>query len=240
MAGRTAWLFFPLALSSTAAAQAPADSGVDRRPVLADRVREAWTLSIEGVTHAPLDLGAQIGVEAPFGLRVFGGYGWVPEAFIGTVTGLAANATNDLRARLVLESAEYSGSIARVTLGLRPFSKLGFYFDAGYAHVQLSATRQLPNLSIPGEMQPLGGYMATSSLDAWVLEFGHQFRFGRRVVFGAGLGIIGTLNARTRIVPTGGAPDDPLLLEGARQVDSAFERYGYIPTLTLRLGFDLL
>lgn len=240
MAGRIAWLLFPLALSSTAAAQAPADTGVERRPVPSDRVRDAWTLSIEGVTHAPLDIGAQIGVEAPFGLRLFGGYGWVPEAFIGTVTGIAANATSDVRARLVLDSAEYSGRIARVTLGLRPFSKLGFYFDAGYAHVQLSGTREIPDLSSPGVAQPLGGYMAKSSLDAWVLEFGHQFRFGRRMLFGAGLGVIGTLNARTRIVPTGGAPDDPLLLEGARQVDSAFERYGYVPTLTLRLGFDLI
>jgi hypothetical protein len=239
MLGRIGPLLFAVAMSAPGVAQSSGDGG-GRGQILSDRVRDDWLLSIEGVTHAPIDVGAQLGLETPFGLRVFAGYGWVPKPYIRTLTGIAANATPDPRARLVLDSAEYSGRTARVMLGMRPFSRLGLYLDAGYSHVALSASRDIPDLDIPGVVLPQGGYRATSSLDMWVVELGYQLEFSRRLVLAPGLGVAGTLGARTAIVPTGEAPNDPALLEGARQVDRALERYGYVPTLTLRLGFDLL
>jgi hypothetical protein len=212
----------------------------ERAPMLSDRVRDEWMLSLEGVTRVPLDVGAQIGFETPFGLRLFAGYAWVPEAYIGTITSIAASATNDSRARALLDSVEYSGRTIRATLGIRPFSRLGLYFDAGYAHVRLRAARDLPDLVVPGVIALRGGYEATSSLDLWVAELGYQFQLERRLVLAAALGMAGTLDAKTGITPVRGAPDDPAIHEGAREIDRSFEAYGYVPTLTLRLGFDLI
>jgi hypothetical protein len=225
--------------SNPSAADVPASAG-ERRPLISDRAREGWLLSVEGVTHVPLDVGAELGVETPFGLRLFAGYGFVPEAYIGALTGIAANATGDPRARILLDAVEYSGRTARVTLGVRPFRKLGFYLDAGYVHLRLEAARDIPDLSSFGLVPIRGGSRATSGFDLWVVELGYQLQLAQRLVLAAGLGVTGTLDAKTRIAPTGGAPNDPALPEAARQVDVAFERYGYLPTLTLRIGFDLI
>jgi hypothetical protein len=52
---------------------------------------------------------------------------------------------------------------------------------------------------------------------------------------------MGTLGASTRIVAVDGAPTDNALLgSAASQADAALNKYGYVPTLTLRVGFDLI
>jgi hypothetical protein len=230
-------VFSALALSEV---EAPAPSRGERAPIISEKARDAWMVSLEGVSRAPIDLGVQAGVEMPFGLRVFAGYGWVPDLYIGTVTGIAASASEDPRARLVLNGSDYSGRTLRVLLGVRPFPRLGFYVDAGYANARLNASRTIPELLVPGIVLPRGGYRASTELDLWVAEVGYQHLFSRRLVLAAALGVTGTLGARTGITPTGGAAIHPSLAEGARQVDRAFERYGYVPTLTLRIGFDLI
>lgn len=213
----------------------------DERDTSSDRIRETWLLSLEGVTRIPLDIGVQVGVEAPVGLRLFASYGWVPPAYIGTLTGIAANATREPEVQQWLREVEYSGQTVRVTLGVRPFPKLGFYVDAGYAHAWLNATRDLPPLAIPGVVVKGGGYHATTGLDLWVAELGYQLQLEQRLVLAAGLGIVGTFDSATTIKPVGGAPDDPSIrTEAARRVDRAFESYGYVPTLTLRVGFDFI
>jgi hypothetical protein len=213
----------------------------ERKPLFSDRVRDGWLFSLEGVTHAPIDVGVQAGLEMPFGLRVFGGYGWVPEAYIDTLTGIAARATDDARIIEVLDSAHYSGRTARVTIGIRPFRRLGLYLDAGYAHASLEASRALPQIEIPGYGTLRGGYRMKTGLDLWVVEVGYQVQIARRLVLAAGLGATGTLDARTTIAAVDGAPADAdIAAEASRRVDRAFETYGTVPTLTLRIGFDLI
>lgn len=217
------------------------DSGEQKSPEASDRVRDQWLLSLEGVTRIPVDVGVQAGVETPFGLRLFASYGWVPQAYIGALTGIAANATDDVRARLLLDSVDYSGHTTRITIGVRPFRRLGLYLDAGYAHVRLNAARDLPDIDIPGVVVLRGGYRATTGLDLWVAELGYQAELGRRLVLGAGVGVVGPIDAKTTITAVNGAPDDPAIrADAVRTVDRSFERYGYVPTLTLRLGFDLI
>jgi hypothetical protein len=227
--------------SATLAAEPAASEAGERKPLFSDRVRDGWLFAIEGVTHAPIDVGVQAGLETPFGLRVFGGYGWVPEAYIDTLTGIAASATDDSRILDVLDSAQYSGRTARVTVGVRPFRKLGLYLDAGYAHASLEASRALPQIEIPGYGTLRGGYRLRTSLNLWVVEIGYQLQIARRLVLAAGLGATGTLDAETTIAAVGGAPTDAgIAAEASRRVDRAFESYGTVPTLTLRIGFDLI
>jgi hypothetical protein len=78
-------------------------------------------LSLEGVTHAPLDMGFQLGLETPQGIRLFGGYGWVPGAYMNLLTGIAANASGNSYARALLDVARYTGHTWRVQAGYRPF-----------------------------------------------------------------------------------------------------------------------
>lgn len=227
--------------ASATNAAATSESEGERKPLFSDRVRDGWLFSVEAVTHAPIDVGVQVGLETPFGLRVFGGYGWVPAAYIDTLTGIAASATDDSRVIEVLDSAQYGGRTARVTLGIRPFRRIGLYLDAGYAHATLEASRALPQIEIPGYGTLRGGYQLRTGLDLWLVEIGYQLQFARRVVLGVGIGATGTLDAKTTIAAVDGAPSDAeVAAEASRRVDRAFETYGIVPTLTLRLGFDLI
>src|SRR5688500_15791326 len=102
----------------------------------AQRRREQWLLSVEGVTHAPVDIGFQLGVETPFRLRLFGAYGWVPSPYMNLLTGIAAGASDSPYAEALLKQAEYSGRTWRLQAGVRPFRALGLYGDLGYASVR--------------------------------------------------------------------------------------------------------
>jgi len=204
------------------------------------KLRQAWLLSVEAVTHAPLDLGLQAGVEAPFGLRVFGGYGWVPAAYSNLLTGIAASASNDARAELLLNRAHYQGHTLRIQLGVRPFRNLGFYGDAGYARLSVDSSLDLSDSGVPALAGLGGGYEARTDVDLWLFELGYQSEIKNRLVWALALGMVGTFDSRTRIASVQGAPTSPAIDEMAARGDAALESYGFLPTLTLRVGFDLL
>jgi hypothetical protein len=204
-------------------------------------VRERWLLSVEGVTHAPIDLGVQVGVETPPGLRLFMGYGWVPGGYINLLTGIAGSASRDSYAQAILRESDYAGHTWRVQAGFRPWRALGLYADVGYA--QLRANAQL-NLAASGvaELEAIGGgYRASTRLDMWLVELGYQGQLAERLVLGLALGAMGTFEATTRIAAVDGAPTNSVVLrEAATETDAALEKYGIVPTLTLRIGFDLI
>jgi hypothetical protein len=214
---------------------------VDRQT--AEARRKAWMLAVEGVTHAPIDIGVQLGLETPHGLRLFGGYGWVPGSYMNLLTGIAANASGNAYAEAFLDDAEYQGRTWRVQVGWRPFRTIGLYGDVGYARLSAEgalnlAASRIPQLAVFG-----GGYAANTRLDMWLLELGYQSQLADRIVLGLALGAMGTLAATTRIVAVNGAPtptNGAILNAAATEADSALERYGIVPTLTLRLGFDLI
>ena len=207
----------------------------------AKRFRKDWMLSLEGVTHAPLDMGLQLGLETPQGIRLFGGYGWVPGAYMNLLTGIAANASGNSYARALLDEARYTGHTWRVQAGFRPFRALGLYGDLGYARLNANGELDLASSGVPMLEALGGGYEATTKLDMWLLELGYEGQLGDRLVMAFALGVMGTFNARTDIAAVGGAPTNNLILNrAATQADSALEKYGIVPTLTLRLGFDLI
>jgi hypothetical protein len=213
------------------------DQGAEQR---ARKLRQDWMLSIEGVTHAPLDLGFQAGLEAPFGLRLFGGYGWVPAAYSNFLTDIAASASGDAQAEVMLRRANYEGHTFRVQAGVRPFRSLGFYGDVGYARLQFDGALDLSDSGVPSLQGLGGGYEAHTDVDLWLIELGYQSEFKNRLVWGVALGMVGTFDARTHITSVNGAPSSSALQLIAARGDDALESYGFVPTLTLRVGFDLL
>jgi len=202
-------------------------------------MRERWLLSLEGVVHAPSDVGVQAGIELPIRLRFSTGFGFMPVEWL---TGFVARATDDPEVRAALELPSYSGTIWRAQLGVRPFRKVGLYLDAGYARATLRGSLDLTSsLAVLAEEEDLQGrYDLRSSLDLWLLEAGYQWQIAHRGVLALGLGVMSTFNADTTIAASGGAPERSEFVSGAERMNDALERYGTVPFVTLRLGVDLL
>lgn len=212
---------------------------VDERK--AEQRRKDWMLSLEGVTHAPVDVGVQLGLETPQRLRLFGGLGWVPSGYMSLLTGIAANASGDSYAKALLENGEYTGRTWHIQTGWRPFRSLGLYGDVGYVHVSATGALDLGSSGVPQLARFGGGYTAQTSIDMWLLELGYQGELADRLVMALALGAMGTFNAKTQIKAVDGAPSNNAILNAAAtQADSALQKYGYVPTLSLRLGFDMI
>jgi hypothetical protein len=197
---------------------------------------DGWMLILQGVANVPLDVGAELGFETPFGLRLFGGYGWIVAPYADWLRG---SSITEGSASAVIDDAQASGRLLRAKLGLRPFRKLGLYFDAGYARADFDGT-----VNIVGSITNLGslsgGYNVHSTLDLWLLELGYQATIANRLVLALGLGFTGTMDSRTTITPLGLATYAGSTSQAEASVDRAIEKYGFVPTLNLRLGFNLL
>ncbi len=199
-------------------------------------------LALEAVTHAPLDIGFQVGFEARPGVRVSGGYGRVPGAYLGLVTRAARNASNaDPLATALITDGFQGGYTWRVQGGIRPFSKLGLYLDAGYARVALAGSLDSRAVPSAGALGVQGGYSVDAVLHMWLIELGYQAHVGDHVVLAVGGGVMGTFAAHTTISTQAGSVRLPAVDPStASTVDELLEKHGYLPTLTLRLGFDLI
>ncbi len=186
-------------------------------------------------------MGAQLGLETPQGLRLFAGYGWVPSGYMNLLTGIAASASGNSYAGALLNDAHYSGHTWRLQAGWRPLRAIGLYADLGYARLNADGALDLASSSIPQLTTFGGGYVASTRLDLWLVELGYQGEVADRLVLGLALGMMKTFAAKTSIAAVDGAPtNNAILRAAASQADSAFEKYGIAPTLTLRLGFDLI
>jgi hypothetical protein len=222
------------------AAQAQVDAR-DEDARKAERRRKDWMLSLEGVTHAPVDVGVQLGLETPQRLRLFGGLGWVPSGYMSLLTGIAANSSGNAYAQALLEHGEYTGHTWHVQVGWRPFRALGLYGDVGYARVNATGALDLASSGVPQLAMFGGGYAAKTQLDMWLIELGYQGEVADRLVMALALGVMGTFNSTTQISAVNGAPsNNAILTSAATQTDHALEKYGFVPTLSLRLGFDLI
>jgi hypothetical protein len=155
------------------------------------------------------------------------------------LTGFIAEVTPNREARAVLSLPSYSGTVFRMQLGVRPFRKLGFYVDGGYAHMSIRGT-YTPDEMLAEELDIDGGFAVDSGLDLWLVELGHEWIIARHGVIALGLGVMSTFDAKTRISMTGGAPRPPELARGEELANEALEKYGTIPFLTFRAGIDFL
>jgi hypothetical protein len=124
-------------------------------------------------------------------------------------------------------------------IGVRPFTAAGLHVDFGYARLNLDGALDLASSGVAA-LESLGGtYQAHTTIDTWLVEVGSQFE-AWGVVFGFAVGLMRTFSAHTTLSTATGSSANTLLGPAAQQTDAALKTYGYVPTLTLRLGFDLL
>lgn len=204
------------------------------RPAIHD-----WMLSVEAATRMPVDVGAQATLEIPYRLRVSAGYGWVPTTYSGFLTEIAGSASGNPQVAAILNHGRYQGRTFRTAIGVRPFATAGLHLDFGYTRIDLDGALDLASSGVPALESLGGGYQAHTSADAWTVEVGSQYQ-AWGVVFGFALGLTRIFSSQTSISAVNGAPTNPVLGAAAQQTDAALKSYGYVPTLALRLGFDLL
>jgi hypothetical protein len=229
----------PLLLSPPAVAQQPVrrrDARVEEDKTTEDaKTSEEWMVAVEAFTRVPLDMGIQAGVEFPFGLRLSTGYGWVPTPYRDFLTqSLADSAGAGNNTATVLREGLQSGRTLRLQAGIRPFRDLGLYFDAGFTNLSLEGS--IDGSTLRG-VTP-GDYNASTSIDAWLLEIGYQTWVGQHFTLAGGLGLSGVMSSHTELSGAGLDPD--LAKRIAQSADEEIEKWGVLPTLTLRLGFDMI
>jgi hypothetical protein len=195
-------------------------------------------LSLEGVTRAPVDAGFQGVLEVPGGLRFFGGYGFMPSAYLGRVMGLASAISGDPVLATVLEDGFASGRVWRIGGGWRPFERVGVYLDFGYARASLAGA--IDTSAFAPDLGVSGRYGVASTLGLGFVEVGYQAKIAQRVVLAVALGATKVMDAETSITPEAGSAQDARLNDAAGLVDQGLEEYGFTPTLALRLGVDLI
>jgi hypothetical protein len=212
------------------------DTGVRTEELPDKQTRERWLLALEGALNAPVDLGLRATLDTPARVRVLGGYGWIPSAYFSSI---ASGLTSDPRAESILDDLDFTGNVWRVGAGVRPLPKLGLYLDGGYARASLDASLTLASSELP-ELRAVGGDASMSSrLNLWFFELGYQAQVLERIVLAGGLGATGTLDSHTT-VDGSSVIATSAISDLAQDVDDAFESYGFVPTLSLRLGVDLI
>lgn len=217
------------------------------------RVSRDWMLSLEGVTNAPVDVGVRVTAQAPFGARLSSGFGIIPGAYLSLINNaVAGTGAYDDRTAGIVDGSFDGGTSWRTQIGFRPFPRVGLYIDAGYALVNLSgnvygsdvAPDESVDLVIDGTSVRDAGYRVDTTLHLWLVELGWQGRIFDKVVLGMALGVMGTLSASTSAEPNfsqgSSLPVRTLSRHYTSEVDAVLEKYGYIPTLTLRVGYDVL
>jgi len=197
-----------------------------------------WRLSLQAATHAPIDVGVLASLETPLRLRLSIGYGWIPSAYSGLLTGIAASASGDAQVGAILNHTSYQGRTFRGQAGVRPFRSMGLYADVGYTRLSVDGTLDLAASGVPSLQILGGGYQAHTTVDMWLVEVGSQHELWDSVIMGLAFGVMGTFDAQTSITSENGASSSPALGQAAKQTDAALKAYGFVPTITLRLGFD--
>lgn len=217
-------------------ARARSDPALDVDSIDAKRAAQQrsddWTLSVEGVSRMPIDVGVGVVLELPIAFRVSAGYGWVPVPYLNLVSQLTSMGS---QASALLSHAFQSGRTWRVQGGLRPFRSLGLYVDAGYSQLRLDGA--IDASSVPGV--PLSGrYTADTTVGMWLVELGYEAWIADHIVLGVAGGMVGATSSRSHLAGPGVSASDAS--DAASTFDAQIVRYGKIPTLTARLGFDFI
>jgi hypothetical protein len=213
------------------------------------QAEERWTPTIEVASTLPMDVAERMSLEAPNRLHARASIGVMP----GPYTNLVTNAVvrfggyDEAEADIVRQALGKS-LVLRVQGGFRPFERLGFYLDVGYARVSLGGDLAGDEVLVLGRgaivpqdaTSPTRHYEVSSTLHLVVLEIGWQQPLTDWLVVRGALGFAGTQDANSSIKPLY-QPGDPQFIQrycdqAAEYLDRLYKDYVYTPTLTFGAG----
>ncbi len=225
------------ALPSGVAHAAPAEP--EDRPsssVPDARARAPLHVGVAARTDVPLFVGVQATLEhSATRLRLTAAAGVLPAAYGRMLNGVASSAgAYDSRVASTLAEGMGNGFAWNVHAGFRPIARHGLLLEIGYA----SAT-----LASEGDARAL--VPAASNIDASFRYASHFDLVDARVGWEwiiAGHGVVQLAGGLSRVVGSSTTFEPPALASNAlgsstSDVDSAFRRYGYVPTASLAVGY---
>lgn len=187
-------------------------------------------------TDVPVFIGAELMLEhKPTRLRLTGAVGVLPSMYARVINNVATSAgAYDSRVGNAIDDTMSSGLAWNVHLGWRPFESHGFLMELGYASASLSAN---------GNAASLAGVAAASGIDTNFKFDSHlQFvdvRLGWEWVVQDHL-LIQVSGGLSKVVGASSSLDSALASNigtTTSQIDSGFEKYGYIPTASIAVGY---
>ncbi len=205
----------------------------------------AWHFALGVDTDAPLDVAGRLALETPGRIRLSTALGTTPQAYANAVDGILRSVNAYDAGTSALFRAGFGKSLVwRTHIGIRPFENHGFYADAGYALVHLggsttagavaSAAGEGAYSSYAGD----GSYQLSTTVQMVDAEIGWEWPLVQGFRLRTALGGAFTINSSTSITaPSGG--DSSLVASAGKQVDQSFEKYGFLPVLTVGLDYRL-
>jgi hypothetical protein len=193
---------------------------------------EHWHIGIGPGSDIPLDA-INVGVEirTPFGLQLSSSLGFIPNAIVDQIDAVVG----DPAASPVVHAALHDAVVWRTHLGVKPWTRHGFYAGAGYGRVSFggSATTADAVSALVDRTVPMGlGAMSLVHISSTVhmldVEVGWEWRIARRLKLRTAVAAATTLAASSSIrstldgtslvpgtpvglpVPAGGLPTLPL------------------------------
>lgn len=213
-----------------------------------DRGRE-WHLGLEAVTDFPVNVGAQISLELPYGFRINSSFGVLPSAYLDAVTSVFVSAgTFDNTTASLINDALGNSFVWRAHLGWRPFRDAGFYLEVGYGRISLqgglgaadvisTVTDQSLPRGTPEDLQ-LG---IDSTLHMFDAELGWELVIAEHLVLRFALGAALTVGSETTLTPPASAQNlpqiDEYIAEAEGTLDGLYQRYVFTPTFSVGLGY---
>ncbi len=205
---------------------------------------DEWMFSLEAVTNLPIDVGGRVTLQSPSRVRLSTGFGAVPNSYLGIISRFfdGSSAYEDLVGdRAAIDFG--GGTSWRTQIGLQPLPNRGLYLDAGYSLTNVKGRVYADNeAQSPGASDE--SYALRTRIHFWFLEAGWQARLDSGWLLGLGLGVMGAANARTSVDPTAADGRTPAEIEAGKEAVKKFDDKvrdkGYLPTLTLRVGHDLI
>ena len=222
-----------------------------------DAEQTPWSVRLEGITDAPLQIGAGLLIEAPARLRLRSSVGVMSGTYIRWSNALIDAIEEDYpeqAAELISNSLENS-LVWRTQLGLRPFAHTGLYVHGGYTYVRLGGAvtgAELLEAALAidveegdtSQMRVADEVEIDSALHMIDAELGWEWWPATRLSIRLGVGLSYTFSSSSEVTARFDAdrdvdPDRVAELERAGEdyLNLVYQNYLHPPTVTLALGW---
>ncbi len=209
--------------------------------------RADWSLSVEGLSDLPVQVGGRVQLEIPGRLHLSTSLGVLPKPYVELINAVVVAAGKyDQDTADLIEQCLQNSMVWRLHLGWRPFADYGFYLELGYGLVTLGgglSGEELIELATGKTLPEDDGrtYDVSSTLHMIDAELGWRFVLWQDLTLRVALGFTGTLWAKTNV-----EPDFPVFFPhvieaftrpAERYLNDKYTTYVFMPTVTVALGW---
>lgn len=210
-----------------------------------------WAFRVEANTDFPLGAGARVGVISPWRVYLTTSVDALVPGYVqaGNALGTRVASSYTQQKADYIDHALRTSLAWRTHVGWQPSATSGFYIEAGYGLLALGGQTNVEDALITVlRLTPLEGeealerqYRVRAQLHQLDLELGWRWKLGTAWSVRAGIGSTVTLDSNSHVEPRY-EPSNSLAVEAfsrlaENKIDTYAEKYGYLPTLSLSVGY---